>query len=58
MRALVYIRRMAVIGESAQVQVKAVLAQAAKDYENGAILEVRDVLADIVVAIDHFDLYN
>ena len=34
------------------------LAQAAKDYEDGAILEARDALADIVIAIDHFGLYN
>lgn len=39
-------------------KILAALAQAAKDYENGAILEARDVLADIVVAIDHFGLYN
>lgn len=30
------------------------LKQAAKDYEDGAISEVRDVLADIVDAIDDF----
>ena len=30
------------------------LKQAAKDYEDGAIAEVRDVLADIVEAIDEF----
>lgn len=30
------------------------LKQAAKDYEDGAISEVRDVLADIVDAIDEF----
>ena len=35
------------------------LTQAAKDYEDGAISEVRDVLADIVEAIDEFtDNYN
>lgn len=30
------------------------LKQAAKDYEDGSISEVRDVLADIVDAIDDF----
>lgn len=30
------------------------LKQAVKDYEDGAIAEVRDVLADIVEAIDEF----
>ena len=35
------------------------LKQAAKDYEDGAISEVRDMLADIVDAIDEFtDNYN
>lgn len=30
------------------------LRQAAKDYENGEIIEVRDTLAEIVNAIDEF----
>lgn len=30
------------------------IKSAAKDYENGAIIEARDVLADIVYAIDSF----
>lgn len=30
------------------------LKQAAKDYEDGAISEAQDVLADIVEAIDEF----
>ena len=34
------------------------LARAARDYENGAILEARDELADIVNAIDEFDAHN
>jgi hypothetical protein len=35
------------------------LKQAAKDYEDGGISEVRDVLADIVEAIDEFtDKYD
>lgn len=33
----------------------AALKQAAIDYEDGAILEVRDTLAEIVEAIDEFD---
>ena len=31
------------------------LNQAVKDYEDGAIAEVRDSLAEIVVAIDEFE---
>ena len=31
------------------------LRQAAIDYENGDIVDVRDVLADIISAIDQFD---
>ena len=31
------------------------LLQAAKDYENGAIAEVRDILVEIVNAIDEFE---
>lgn len=31
------------------------LKQAVKDYEDGAISEVRDCLAEIVIAIDDFD---
>lgn len=31
------------------------LLQAVKDYEDGAIEEVRDTLAEIVVAIDEFE---
>lgn len=31
------------------------LKQAVKDYEDGAIAEVRDSLAEIVVAIDEFE---
>lgn len=32
------------------------LKQAAKDYENGEIAEVRDILEEIVIAIDEFEL--
>lgn len=31
------------------------LKQAVKDYEDGAIAEVHDTLAEIVVAIDEFE---
>lgn len=31
------------------------LNQAVKDYEDGAIAEVRDTLAEIVVTIDEFE---
>lgn len=31
------------------------LQQAARDYENGAIIEVRDTLLEIVAAIDAFE---
>ena len=34
------------------------LKQAVKDYEDGAIAEVRDTLAEIVVAIDEFEAYT
>lgn len=32
------------------------LKRATKDYENGEIAEVRDILEEIVIAIDEFEL--
>jgi hypothetical protein len=46
-------------GELKDEKIAKALRQAAQDYENGAIAEVRDLLADIVNAIDEFeDGYN
>ncbi len=36
-------------------EIVAALQQAAKDYENGEIAEVRDLLLDIVDAIDEWE---
>lgn len=36
-------------------KIAAALEQAAKDYENGEIAEVRDLLLEIVVAIDEWE---
>ena len=42
-------------GELNDAKIIATLKQAAKDYENGEILEVHGVLKEIVRAIDHYD---
>lgn len=42
-------------GELKDEEIINALRQAAKDYENGEIAEVRDVLAEIVFAIDDFE---
>ena len=42
-------------GELEDQKIVDALRQAAKDYENGAIAEVRDVLIEIVNAIDEFE---
>lgn len=36
-------------------EIVAALAKAADDYENGEIIEVKDVLIDIVIAITRFE---
>ena len=36
-------------------KIAAALRQAAKDYENGEIAEVRDLLLEIVAAIDEWE---
>lgn len=41
-------------GELDDAGIVAALQRAARDYENGALIEVRDVLAEIVDAIDEF----
>lgn len=41
-------------GELDDERIVAALQRAARDYENGAIIEVRDALAEIVGAIDEF----
>ena len=41
-------------GELKDKKIVAALQQAAKNYENGEIIEVRDLLAEIVYAIDEF----
>lgn len=42
-------------GELCDSKIITALRQAAKDYENGEIAEVRDQLAEIVAAIDIFE---
>lgn len=42
-------------GELEDKEIVKALIQAAVDYENDAISEVRDLLAEIVVAIDKFE---
>ena len=42
-------------GELQDKKIIAALQQAADDYENGEIAEVRDLLVEIVKAIDEFD---
>lgn len=41
-------------GELKDSKIVAALKQAAKDYEDGAIAEVRDLLSEIVFAIDEW----
>lgn len=41
-------------GELKDKKIISALRKAANDYENGEIAEVRDLLADIVNAIDEF----
>lgn len=42
-------------GELKDKEIVAALKQAAVDYENGEISEVRDLLLDIIQSIDEFD---
>lgn len=42
-------------GELEDQKIMEALHQAANDYENGAIAEARDVLVEIVNAIDEFE---
>ena len=42
-------------GQLKDKEIVKALQQAATDYDNGEIAEVRDVLVDIVQAIDEFD---
>lgn len=42
-------------GELEDQKIVAALRKAADDYENGEIIEVRDLLQDIVDAIDEFE---
>lgn len=44
-------------GKLQDIEIINALKEAVYDYENGAILEVRDVLIDIVKAIDEWN-YN
>ena len=44
-------------GELQDIEILNALKEAVCDYEDGAILEVRDVLVEIVKAIDEYD-YN
>ena len=41
-------------GKLKDTEIVLALANAANDYENGCLVEVRDLLADIVQAIDKF----
>lgn len=42
-------------GELEDKKIIAALHQAAEDYENGELIEVRDLLLEIINAIDNFD---
>lgn len=42
-------------GELKDKKIAAALRQAAKDYENGEIAEVRDLLLEIAAAIDEWE---
>lgn len=42
-------------GELKDKKITAALKQAAKDYENGEIAEVRDLLLEIAAAIDEWE---
>lgn len=42
-------------GELKDKKISAALKQAAKDYENGEIAEVRDLLLEIAAAIDEWE---
>lgn len=42
-------------GELKDKEILEALTRAARYYEDGAICEVRDELADIIIAIDEFD---
>lgn len=42
-------------GELKDSQIVRALAQAKIDYENGAVVEVRDTLVEIVLAINEFE---
>lgn len=42
-------------GELEDKKIIAALRQAAEDYENGELVEVRDLLVEIVNAIDEFE---
>lgn len=47
-------KRFIVYGELQDIEIINSLKEAVYDYENGAISEVRDVLVDIVKAIDEW----
>lgn len=49
--------RFIIRGELQDIEIINALKEAVYDFEDGAILEVRDVLAEIVKAIDEWD-YN
>lgn len=42
-------------GELQDAEIVEALRKAAEDYENGEIVEVKDVLIDIIIAINHFE---
>lgn len=44
-------------GQLKDEKIVAALRQAADDFENGEIAEVRDLLQDIINAIDEFDAF-
>lgn len=45
-------------GELNDEKITDALRKAAAEYENGALIEVRDLLLEIVDAIDEFDALN
>ena len=50
--------RFIIYGKLRDIEIINALKEAVYDFEDGAILEVRDVLAEIVEAIDEYDYNN
>lgn len=53
-----YVNRFYADGQLADTEITLALSQAAEMYENGELLEVRYLLAEIIQAIDRFTEEN